>query len=315
MKKRYIGLIVAGSLIASGGILIAASGSLVHWDYKTISTCPIYVNRTVNEVSSGLSLISVNAINDKINVTQSSEVSQVVVEVMENEYETYQTKVENGVLSVDYTWGVPWYKNIFYIPLNEKVMNITVPQDYEGGLSLKLINGTINVDDINLGNYCSIENMNGSVVVDNLSTSRYVKASSVNGKVEITNSTATSYINASTTNGSVILKDIACEDLTASTLNGEINLESITSSDDISLNDTNGQINFTSISFGKKCSLTTLNGAIRGSIVGKQTDFLIDSSSANGSNNLKAYSGILPTTGSKELVAKSTNGSIYITFK
>ena len=112
-----------------------------------------------------------------------------------------------------------------------------------------------------------------------------------NGQIEASNLNVKGNINLKTSNGAIIVEDINAANIDLKTTNGMIVVNGIKAKKDI--------------------SLKTSNGAIVGTVIGKESDFKIQSETINGNNNLP----FLKEDGNKNLIVKTSNGKIDIKFK
>ena len=91
---------------------------------------------------------------------------------------------------------------------------------------------------------------------------------------------------------------------------GVIKLERVDAGGEIFAKNTSGGVHFDSLKAAGNLTFESNSGSVKGSIVGKESDYSILSKTTSGGNNLTDS-----RTGSKELNAKTTSGSIKITLE
>ena len=99
-------------------------------------------------------------------------------------------------------------------------------------------------------------------------------------------------------------------DIDVENTSGSINLVKVSAEGNISAHNSSGGIKLEDLKAGGDINLSNTSGSIKGSILGKQSDYKIRSEVTSGSSNLSNSD-----TGSRELNAKVTSGSIKIEFK
>lgn len=111
-------------------------------------------------------------------------------------------------------------------------------------------------------------------------------------------------------NGGIKCRDIAIEgNLSLITSNGGILVEKVDAKS-IKMKTTNGALKIDGV-MAKDIELKTTNGSIKGTVIGNNSDYEINSKTSNGSNNLPNGWGMGKV---KKLSALTTNGSISVEF-
>lgn len=157
----------------------------------------------------------------------------------------------------------------FGIEFKSPTMTITVPKDFDGTLQLECTTGKVSARDM---------------------TVKSITAESTTGDVILTNIVSKEEVNAEATTGDVKLIDVSSED-------------------SIKMECTTGDVVIENLDAKNAISLNTTTGDIKGTIVGKITDFAIKSDTTTGDNNLPNTS-----EGEKSLKADTTTGDIKVTF-
>ncbi len=201
--------------------------------------------------------------------------------------ELYDIKEEKGKLSVvrndnnDYVF--------FRIDFSEKATVITLPKDYKGELDLHNSSGGFEVRDV-AGSKVDVGNKSGGIELENVK-GEAVNVQNSSGGIRLTNVESDTDVNVLNSSGSI--------SLTAVTAGGNVNAEN-----------TSGSIKLDDLKAGGNINLSNTSGSIRGTIVGNKSDYKIRSQVTSGSSNLDDTD-----TGSRELNARVSSGSIKIEFK
>lgn len=211
----------------------------------------------------------------------------------------------------------------FGIDLQDTSVTVTIPKDYKKKLSVNTTSGSIRLNDCDFSDL-SVKSSSGSNSLEKINASNMIVSSS-SGSIHF-KEIKTSSLDSECTSGSVSFENTDAKDMTVRTTSGSIkfntvetsSLKSSASSGSIRLNDvtadslsasaTSGVISFSNLS-SDIINLKTTSGSISGDINGKEDDYSIISSTTSGSCNLDDK-----RTGSKELTAEATSGSIRISF-
>lgn len=179
--------------------------------------------------------------------------------------------------------------NFFSLFQGPRRIVVEVPEDFEGNLSVKTTNGSINVKGLK-----------------NLSNAKFLTS---NAKITAINFVCKSVF-MKTSNGSLNLDNIHGDEMEAETSNAHIAADSCAMSNALMLTTKNGAIGVHNIECDK-IVLKTSNAAITGTIHGDMRDYAIQSHTSNASCNLPNYS--YPEQ-KKNLVARTSNGRIQVEF-
>lgn len=170
---------------------------------------------------------------------------------------------------------------------------ITLP-NHQCSLSVDTDNGKIVIDStVTNGNFVNLdlEADNGAITIDGNVTCTNLDVATNNGKVVFNgNVTVTNELKAESDNGAIVVDGR----LTANSANLETDNGTITAKGTID---------------AQKLHLETKNGKITAKLEGKNADYGISAKTGNGSCNVNDSEG-----GARKLYAKTSNGSIEITF-
>lgn len=177
-------------------------------------------------------------------------------------------------------------------------LTVTVPRDTALNYELDLVNGKVQVDNMNVADYFKAGTTNGGVNIAHINGDVY--ADSTNGTVMV--SDVEGNAKADTTNGKVVLERIA-GDATASTTNGSVEIDDVHA--DVKADTTNGNVRVRTNQLGGDWELETTNGKIE--------VFLPEDASfrVKGKTSWGKISSDFPLDIDKKSVSGSVNGGKY----
>lgn len=176
--------------------------------------------------------------------------------------------------------------NFFNVFKNYKI-EVIVPETFNGILFVHTNTGKIQIDDMNVSKL-DVKNNTGSIIINNTVVKTISEIKNNTGSIKL-DKLITNILNVENDTGSIKINNVVSQNkISAENDTGSIKIENIVS-DDIELkNDT---------------------GSIKGTIKGNENEYLINSKSDLGSNNL--YNS---KYGEKKLKVKTDTGSINIEF-
>lgn len=207
------------------------------------------------------------------------------------------------------------------------VVDITLPRNFSGDLTLKTTTGTVDarLDGLTVGK------VNAHVTTGSLSlagiTATEVNATSTTGRLTLTDVSSVGDVTATCTTGHLTAERITSGDtMKLNTTTGSIRADEIqaatafhavmttgrgeyhVTSPDIAIESTTGNIIFAA-SGAENLRLKSTTGDIRGTVDGTVTDYAVDYHTTTGESNLPRK-----TDGAKKLYAETTTGDITVTF-
>ena len=314
-KKR---LLAMAALLIAAGLLLFGFGSAAKQENEgsSIMEHETYALSQIHRIQIETDSPSV--------VIQSVSGEQINLSWQTDEYVTYDAKVSDGELTVDYRFSSNWLDRVLRAPLSRRdyVLTVELPESYNGGLVIRTASGTVTVDTPAELNECRISTVSGSidlaevesqVSVEVHSTSGSVSVSSVNadgdliiqtvsGAVELRGSASEGSVSLQTASGSVTGTElIAAEGLTVKTISGRVELKHAHCDADVALESTSGSIRPSDL----ECSAFTAK-TVSGSISPQNLSAdRIELSSTSGSVNA-AISGAREDY---SITAKTVSGS------
>jgi len=153
-----------------------------------------------------------------------------------------------------------------------------------------------------------VKSCNARIMAENITCLDSLTLHTSNARIELTHVVGRA-MKMESSNGRIVLEDVYVREvLDAITSNSRIMATGLTADQDVHLRTSNGRIEVESLN-AKNMTLKTSNASIAGTVRGNAADFVIDSGTSNGRNNLTNSA-----EGEKMLVAKTSNGNINIDF-
>jgi len=310
-------LVLAAILIAAG--LVIGTISFAFTAINNLSAADVvghlsgsyeYVNHEKTFPADSIELLVVKEDNNAILMYCSDNPSEKNITVSYWERsdgkEIYEFSIKDEALTVDHIYKPSI--NFFNFDVTDTTLVITVPADFDAGVSIDTSNGRTSINEITFSGALTVDSSNGRVTLDNVSAGSVdVKAS--NGSIALTDVSVSSICSAQDNNGSITMDTIKAGSINVKNSNGSIELIDTTAKTDLTAKNSSGRIRLKNAVAGSLIKLTNSNGSISGTIVGKESDFTIIADSDNGSCNLENSVG-----GRKILEADSGNGSIKLEF-
>ena len=158
-----------------------------------------------------------------------------------------------------------------------------------GSLTAKTKNASFDAESLTGTGRVELETTNGSLSAIDVKTAGDLSLKSKNGNVRATNCSSAA-LTAGTSNGKIDLSRCKAERIQAETSNSAHEFDRLESLD---------------------ITLSSSNGGIRGSVLGREEDYVIVTRTTNGSSNITDRVGDLPG----RLNISTTNASIRVTFE
>lgn len=232
---------------------------------------------------------------------------------------------------------------------SEEGIVIEVPKTFSGSVEIDTSNGAIQLYDLNELDYAMLDTTYGDITLDHLKINSSLEVATTNGDVKLEHLDVQEDIHVKTTYGKIDVKDVngsqsmimesSNENVTLDQVNIKDSLTVDTSYGDIEiirsnagstiLDTSNGSIEFhdafttstleATTSYGAitfkdlkadQISLISSNDDIEGTVIGKKSEYTIDSEVRSGNTTL------LPATGStkKSIYAKTSYGDCNVEF-
>ena len=272
--------------------------------------------KEIRKSAENVSELVVKAREQRVHVI-SGDTDEIVLRYRIEEGDIYQLHEENGVLMLEHTHRpVSSYKldpkqltvdnfldeigkfigsinlgnvlKINGIGGETRCIEVLVPRAFKGKISIQSSNARVTAKDISCMDEVKMHTSNARIVVENVVVHK---------------------LNAVTSNARVVLEDVYVrEQLNAVTSNGRIAAQKTISDGDMHLRTSNSSVRIEDVD-AKCLTIKTSNASVSGTLRGTAADYMIESSTSNGKNNLENGG-----SGEKQLTVRTSNGSIVMEF-
>lgn len=204
---------------------------------------------------------------------------------------------------------------------------VTLPKNFDGKIKASSTSGSVNIASVDCEDLL-VKSSSGSVKLENITSKKSSEISTTSGSIKVSSlTTADDFLlktssgsidieaatckklEAESTSGSTKITDVSSETSSFEASSGNIKLENFSSKGKIVMKSTSGNIRFEKL-VSDEIILESSSGSVSGSIKGSEKDYSILTKTSSGTCNLDNK-----RDGSKTLDAKTTSGSIRITFE
>ena len=215
-RKTFI--ILSCVLIVIGIVLCTSAIAISGLDFSKLSTTK-YQFKTKSIPASDISSLRVDLVSNDIRIVFGED-EQFKISYYEEETENYQIHTVGNSLVIGKTEQYNWIKHIGinFIPKAFDIL-VEIPQNFDGGIDVKLVNGSITLKNLALGTI-NAKLTNGDITCENVVVSS-AKVENRNGDIEIIAATGQE-IYCSTVNGDVELTASRFDNFDLKTTNGDI---------------------------------------------------------------------------------------------
>ena len=307
MKSNKIS-IIAATLLLVGLVVFGVGFAMTGFNLSKLSTEAEFIEKSFVSPS-GVSGIVIEDSNIAVKIIASPD-DKVHVTYFENDKEFYEiSQSKSGTLVITKKNDRKWYDYIFNLRFQSVHLTVAVPGNFSGDLSVKSSNSPIDASDIKAANIL-LDSSNARITASNVSVSAKFKASTSNGAITLSKVTALGDIVCDSSSGGITLDQVEGNTIETDTSNQDVVLTSVVSNDRIAIKTSNASIAFNDIQFKTGLDCYTSNGVVKGSLLGKLSDYTITSKTSNRKNDLpENQSG-----GAKTLVIETSNAPIVIGF-
>lgn len=297
---------IAGLSVLGIGVIVFIWGfALSGWNISAVETHEPYTKKTYS-TSARFSAVQVEDKNTEAILSVSPD-ERIHITYYENEKDVYELQ-EGEILSFKKTENYQWYDYFFNISFQKTTLEIQIPKDYSGDLSLRTSNAKIEANNLSVQNV-NLFSSNGTILLDTVHAKDKIHAETSNNSIKMENTSSKNGIQAVTSNGPIVLEKTESSDANALTSNGSITLSELNMKN-ISAQTSNASIRLANVQTENSLTLQSSNGSIEGTVKGKLADFSVISHTSNADSNL-------PETmpgGEKQLTVQTSNGKINIQF-
>ena len=287
-RSTKILLIIATALVICGGSLFASSMALADWDFNIIST----ENYEINEYEIKESFDSLSVLTDTTDViVLPSTDGTCKVICCEYENEKHSVAVENGKLTIKLEDTRKWYEHIQLFNLASTKINVYMPADRYGALSIKSTTGDVEISrelsfesiDIKVStgdvkchattrSELSIAAGTGDICIQNISAEK-INISVTSGRVEAFDVSCTGDLRINVNTGSTKLERLKVGSLHSNGDSGDITLTSVIVAGKIDISRDTGDVKFEH-SDASDIYVRTDTGDVRGTLLSSKMFFV-----------------------------------------
>ena len=286
--QRIAGVFLLISLIVGGIVLVRTGG-----DFSKLSNEKWEQKEKTFEASQ-IKELSFDMIASDVKVTGSADTDQVLIKYPESKSRTYTITEENGKLTIsekkNRIFGIFSFDFNFFSS-DAWTVQVILPVDSLDNVTLDGASGDVDIQKL--------------VIKENLDLSLS------SGDVQLQTVTVAGKTSVQLSSGEIGLTNIVSKDLHLEVTSGDMQLEGAIVGNQTILEVTSGDIGLTQFKAGQKTEISVTSGDISGDVLGKMTEYTIQSSVTSGDNNLpQELDG-----GNKQLRVEATSGDINLQFE
>lgn len=286
-KKIRVWLIVAVSLLLTGGILFTVSMSSLGWDFAKLSTAKHQTNKhTVSEDFDSISIYTQEA-DIRLAVAENGECR---VECFEKESVPHSVKVEDGKLIIAAVDNSKWYEN--FLDFERETITVYLLQREYTLLSIRNLTGDVEVSkDFSFGSVqvsattgdirwfssvsgrIALNTTTGDIIIENISAGSMSLTVST-GQVHAMGVNCADVVNVQVSTGDVYLTNAACKNFVSSGSTGDITLKNVRAVERLSIERGTGDVRFDGCD-GGEIVVKTGTGDVSGTLLSAK-DFITE---------------------------------------
>lgn len=283
--QRISGVFLLIGLIVGGIVLVRTGG-----DFSEVSN-ENQVQKEKTFQASQVKELRLELTASDVKVTGSAETDQVLIKYPESKSSSYTITEDEGQLTIseksNQIFGIFGFDFFF-------------PRDWE----VEVILPVDSLDNVTL------DSSSGDVEFQKLVIKENLDLSLRSGDVRLETVTVAGETSVQLSSGELGLSNVVSKDLFLEVTSGDIQLEGVLVANQTTLKATSGDIGLSQFKAGQETEISVTSGNIKGDLVGKITEYTIQSSVTSGDNNLpQELDG-----GYKQLRVEATSGDINIQF-
>lgn len=284
--QRIAGVFLLISLIVGGIVLVRTGG-----DFSELSN-EKWVQKEKTFEANQVKELSLDITASDVKVTGSADTDQVLIKYSESKSRSYTITEDKGQLTIS--------------EKNERIFgtfsfDFFFSKDWEVEVILP-------VDSLN---NLTLDSSSGDVEFQKLVIKENLDLSLSSGDVRLETVTVAGETSVQLSSGEIGLTNVVAKDLHLEVTSGDIQLEGAIVANQTRLEATSGDIRLSQFKAGQKTEISVTSGDISGDVLGKMTEYTIQSSVTSGDNNLpQELDG-----GNKQLRVEATSGDINLQFE
>ena len=284
--QRIAGVFLLIGLIVGGIVLVRTGG-----DFSEVSN-ENQVQKEKTFQASQVKELRLELTASDVKVTGSAETDQVLIKYPESKSSSYTITEDEGQLTIseksNQIFGICGFD--FFFPRDWEV-EVILPVDSLDNVTLDSSSGDVDLKQL--------------VIKENLDLSLS------SGDVRLETVTVAGETSVQLSSGAIDLTNVVSKDMYLRVTSGDIQLEGAIVANQTTLEATSGDIGLSQFKAGQETEISVTSGNIKGDLVGKITEYTIQSSVTSGDNNLpQELDG-----GYKQLRVEATSGDINLQFE
>lgn len=341
-RRNWILLCAAGAVVA--GLALAAAGAfLMGWPLLPFREGPSVTEEHMTPAGLGLTERTLTFDPDCREIaTELAAVDLVIraadrediqVRWWENGEDEYRVWEDGGVLRAEYHTDSAWYGHVWFgIGWDDQRcrMEIEVPRDYKGALSLGASSGTITAEGLSFGADSGVDATSGDIKLTDCTFEGALSVGATSGEVELENLTGEGSLSAGATSGDVTLRRVsATENIQIGRTSGDLSAAGVdcggtlevsgTSGDNdlervsariLRLTSSSGQVEGEDLEVRRALEIQTSSGDVTCTLAGGREDYDITVNTSSGDTNLPQRGSY----GEVVLDVSTSSGDIYVGF-
>jgi DUF4097 and DUF4098 domain-containing protein YvlB len=286
-KKTRIWLIVAVSLLLTGGILFTVAMSSLGWDFAKWSTAKHQMNK--HTVSEEFDSISIHSEEAEVRLAL-AENGECRVECFEKANAAHTVMVEDGKLIITAVDNSKWYENLFnfeeetitvYLPQKEytllSIVNQTGDVEVAKDFSFESAQVSATTGDIrwfsSVSGRIALNTTTGDIIIENISSGSMSLTVST-GQVHAMGVNCADVVNVQVSTGDVYLTNAACKNFVSGGSTGDITLKNVRAVERLSIERGTGDVRFDGCD-GGEIVVKTGTGDVSGTLLSAK-DFITE---------------------------------------
>ena len=284
--QRIAGVFLLISLIVGGIVLVRTGG-----DFSELSN-EKWVQKEKTFEANQVKELSLDITASDVKVTGSADTDQVLIKYPESKSRSYTITEENGQLTIseknDRIFGI--FSFDFFFSKDWEV-EVILPVDSLNNLTLDSTSGDVDIQKLAIKENLDLHLSSGAVQLQTVTVAGETSVQLSSGEIGLTN--------------------VVSKDLSLRVTSGDIQLDGAIVANQTRLEATSGDIRLSQFKAGQETEISVISGDISGDVLGKMTEYTIQSSVTSGDNNLpQELDG-----GNKQLRVEATSGDINLQFE
>ncbi len=310
MKKvTKIMLVIAGITLVSGLLMLSITYALVGGNLSKLSTGEDFEKKEYEVSESEIDNLEIDLHSNAIEIV-GTDTDKIHITYYENDTQKYEITESDKTLKLR---QIPIHKISFFVlnfDFEAYSVKIEMPEELVGHLEIDNLSGSVKLDDLSVGEDLSINIASGSLKTNHISCSQNAIVLASSGSVKMYDSIVSEDAKLDLSSGSLTIQNFEAGNFDANVSSGSAHLTNVKVNQVLRCNGSSGTIQFDQMDSNDKIIISAASGSIRGSIVGKMSDYTIHSKVSSGSCNLPEFM----EGGSKQLDVNAQSGSIKIEF-